>query len=63
MIEYFERNYGADADGNRGISFWTFELEPSDEPYIKEQVMELLEGYDEEDYPKTVTVSLFSNAT
>ena len=40
-----EENYGADADGNRGITVYNAELEPSDKDWIMEQI---LENYDED---------------
>ena len=42
MICYYEGNYGADADGNRGSSFWECELEQNDEPEILRQLFEQL---------------------
>lgn len=41
MIAWQER-YGCDADGNRGVLQWEYELEPSDEPEIIEQLFEQL---------------------
>ena len=38
-----EKNYGADADGNRGITIYHAELEPSDKDWIMAQI---LENYD-----------------
>ena len=35
-----EENYGADADGNRGITIYHAELEPSDKHWIMEQIQE-----------------------
>ena len=40
-----EENYGADADGNRGITIYHAELEPSDKDWIMEQIRE---NYDED---------------
>ena len=40
-----EENYGADADGNRGITVYHAELEPSDKDWIMEQIRE---NYDED---------------
>lgn len=33
-----EENYGADADGNRGITIYHAELEPSDRDWIMDQI-------------------------
>jgi hypothetical protein len=55
MLEYKEL-YGADADGNRGIWVTEYELEPSDEPEIIEQI---LESYpDSEDRPSSMTITI-----
>ena len=35
-----EENYGADADGNRGITIYHAELEPSDKDWIMAQIQE-----------------------
>lgn len=35
-----EENYGADADGNRGITVYHAELEPSDKDWIMDQIQE-----------------------
>ena len=35
-----EENYGADADGNRGITVYHATLEPSDKHWIMEQIQE-----------------------
>lgn len=35
-----EENYGADADGNRGITVYRATLEPSDKHWIMEQIQE-----------------------
>ena len=35
-----EENYGADADGNRGITIYHAEFEPSDKDWIMEQIQE-----------------------
>ena len=58
MTEYYERNYGADADGNRGISFWDYELEPKDHAEVHLKVLEQLIGYDECDFPEQVTITM-----
>ena len=33
-----EENYGADADGNRGVTMYQAELEPSDKDWILDQI-------------------------
>lgn len=33
-----EENYGADADGNRGVTMYQAELEPSDKDWIMDQI-------------------------
>lgn len=62
MISYCDNNYGADADGNRGIKVWEFELEYSDEEEVKSQINKyLLENdYDEDDLPETCKIYIYS---
>jgi hypothetical protein len=48
--------YGADADGNRGQWMTVFELEPSDEFSIIEQI---LDAYpDADDRPSSMTIEI-----
>ena len=49
MIRIIEPNYGADADGNRGIRMEFYELEKSDEPEIVRQIKEAIEEGDDSD--------------
>ena len=49
MIRIIEKNYGADADGNRGIRMEFYELEKSDEPEIVRQIKEAIEDGNEDD--------------
>ena len=58
MIEYQEK-YGSDADGNRGIIQWNYELEPSDRPVVKELIIEQL-AQDEYEYTETLTIFMMS---
>lgn len=56
---YYERNYGADADGNRGITLKCFEIGPEDEEYIKEKIQEYMTEYDIDsidDLPEQITI-------
>jgi len=39
----YKEEYGADADGNRGVTQWECELEDSDKYDICEQLLSLLE--------------------
>lgn len=63
MKTWIERNYGADADGNRGITYREYELEPSDFEEVQRQVLEQLIGYDSDDYPEQVTITLICPVT
>lgn len=58
MKTTIDRNYGADADGNRGITVYEYEIEESDRPEIEKQVAKILANYDADDQPKTVEVIL-----
>ena len=44
MIRQVDNNYGADADGNRGISAIFYELDDSDTPEIISQIIEYIES-------------------
>jgi len=62
MIEYKDTNYGVDADGNRGITIWEYEIEDGDFEEIKEQIiMQLWE--DCIPYTSTTTIYLVSQST
>ena len=55
MTRQVESNYGADADGNRGIPAIFYELDDSDEPEIISQIIEYIESTGElPDNPFTV---------
>ena len=55
MIRQVDNNYGADADGNRGISAIFYELDNSDAPEIISQIIEYIESTGEfPDNPFTV---------
>ena len=64
MRRIVDTAYGADADGNRGITVVDYEIEAEDEPEIREQVREYLdecsEGNDPDD---TLEVVLFDPVT
>lgn len=53
MVRYRDRNYGADADGNRGQDMTFYEIGPEDEEDIKEQVKEYLATLEEGEDPDT----------
>ena len=56
--------YGADADGNRGITVVDYEIEAEDEPEIREQVREYLDECSEDNDPDdTLEVVLFDPVT
>lgn len=57
MKKWIEYNYGADADGNRGINLEMAELEPSDDPEIKEQLIQHL-GEDTAEWPETYIIAI-----
>ena len=55
MIRQVDNNYGADADGNRGVPAIFYELDDSDEPEIISQIIEYIESTGElPDNPFTV---------
>lgn len=60
MKTFIDKNYGADADGNRGATMVEFEIEKSDREEIEEQVAAILADLDSDDYPDEVNVILYS---
>lgn len=61
MKTIIDNNYGADADGNRGITITEFEVEESDREEIEAQIQVILVDYDINNYPKEVNVILWSD--
>lgn len=60
MKVYKEKNWGSDADGNRGISITEYEIDDSDYDSIYDQVMQLKDELSEdgEELPSTMTITL-----
>lgn len=55
MIRYHEKNYGADADGLRGIPMTFYDLEPSDH----EEIVRLIkEAQEEGDDGEVITITM-----
>ena len=64
MRRIVDTAYGADADGNRGITVVDYEIEAEDELAIKDQVREYLDEYGEDnDSDDTLEVVLFDPVT
>lgn len=62
MRRVVDTAYGADADGNRGITRISYEIEAEDEPQIKEQVQEYVSSLNEDEDPDdTVEVVLIDS--
>lgn len=57
MKTWIERNYGADADGNRGITYREYELEPSDFEEVQRKVLAQLLDY-ADDIPEKLTITM-----
>lgn len=57
MQTWIEHNYGADADGNRGIDLEMAELEPSDDPLVRAELIKHL-GEDTSEWPEVYTVTI-----
>jgi len=54
-----DNNYGADADGHRGITIKFYEIEESDREEITSQVQEAISMMNEdEDLPETLSIVL-----
>ncbi len=64
MRRIVDHYYGADADGNRGITVVDYEFEAEDELSIKEQVLEYLDECGEDIDPEdTLEIVLFDPVT
>lgn len=64
MRRIVDTTYGADADGNRGITRISYEIEAEDEPQIKEQVQEYLDECGEDNAPDSeLEIVLFDPMT
>lgn len=62
MRRVVDTAYGADADGNRGVTRVSYEIEAEDEPQIKEQVQEYVSSLNEDEDPDdTVEVVLIDS--
>lgn len=55
MKKWIERNYGADADGNRSVNLEMAELEPSDDEEVKAYLVKHY-GEDTAEWPDTANV-------
>ena len=62
MVSHVDKNYGADADGNRGITVIDYELTTDDTPAIREEIFDLLRA-DDYDYTDSITVVLIDTIT
>lgn len=64
MRRIVDTAYGADADGNRGITVVDYEIEASDYDTIKPQVDEYLSSLNEDEDPdSTLVVNLIDPVT
>ena len=64
MRRIVDTAYGADADGNRGVTVVDYEIEAEDEPEIREQVREYLDECSESNDPDDeLEVVLFDPVT
>ena len=64
MRRMVDTSYGADADGNRGITRISYEIEALDEQVIKDQVQEYISSLEEDEDPDdTVDVVLIDPVT
>ena len=62
MRRIVDNHYGADLDGNRGVTRISYEVEAEDEPQIKEQVQEYVSSLNEDEDPDdTVEVVLIDS--
>ena len=62
---YLDRNYGADADGNRGIPRWEYTIDESDDEHILDHLKDLMKEFDPivEAMPETVEIPFINPIT
>lgn len=62
---YLDNHYGADADGNRSIPMWFYQLEPQDDEQVLDQLKDLLTEFDPivEGIPETVELQFINPIT
>ena len=64
MRKIVDKAYGADADGNRGVTRVSYEIEAEDEQEIRDQVQEYRDECSEDNDPDdTLEVVLFDPVT
>jgi hypothetical protein len=65
MLCYQNKNYGADADGNRGYSQWEYDIEPCDYEYVLDNLKTLMDEFDPivEAIPETVEIPFINPIT
>jgi len=65
MNAYFDPNYGADIDGNRGIPQWDYETDSSDDEHILDHLHDLLKEFDPilESMPEVVEIPFINPIT
>lgn len=64
MRRIVDTAYGADADGNKGVTRISYEIEAEDEPQIREQIREYLDTWGETPDPdEEIEVVLFDPVT
>ena len=62
---YLDRNYGADADGYRGIPRWEYTIDESDDEHILDHLKDLMKEFDPivEAMPETVEIPFINPIT
>ena len=55
-MKCYKENYGADADGNRGVMQWVYELEPGDDEEIIAQILDTYPDADDRPYSMVVDI-------
>ena len=64
MLRIVDTAYGADADGNRGVTRVSYEIEAEDEQEIRDQVQEYHDECSEDNDPDdTLEIVLFDPVT
>ena len=65
-MKWYQENFGEDMDGNRGMTMWFYELEPSDKDMVLEAIKNYMNetGYDDySELPSHIEVPMINPYT
>jgi hypothetical protein len=60
---YYDNNYGADADGRRGMGVWEYELGPEDDDEVIGQLVEQFIDLEFVEFPEVAYITMINPVT